>query len=258
VNIRRIVKKMGRATSLFVRGKVNRGRCLICDSDVFFAKLGPWLRDEYICTDCHSIPRHRALIKVLTQHFPLWRELRIHESSPEGPSSDKIRRECPNLVTSQFFADVPRGEARDGHQSEDLRSLTFRDESFDLVISQDVFEHVLSPERAFAEIARTLKPNGAHVFTVPYYRGKRTVVRARESKSGEVEHLMEPDYHGNPIDPKGSLVVTEWGDELCQFIFEASGMTTSIFNFHDTFFGLEGEFLDVMISRKVASLLSVR
>ena len=128
-------------------------------------KVGPWLRDEYLCSECHSIPRNRALLKVLEDQFPSWRELRIHESSPSGPSSDKIQRECRSLVRSQFFADVSRGRVLSiGRRSEDLEALTFPDESFDLVISQDVFEHVLRPELAFAEIARMLKLRGAHVF----------------------------------------------------------------------------------------------
>jgi SAM-dependent methyltransferase len=138
-------------------------------------------------------------------------------------------------------------------RSEDLEQLTFDDESFDLTITQDVFEHVLRPEQAFAEIARTLKPSGAHVFTVPYFRGRKTVVRAKPNECGGIEHLMKPDYHGNPIDVNGSLVITEWGDELCDFILRASGMTTTIFNFFDPRFGLEGEFLDVLISRKCSA-----
>ena len=42
-------------------------------------------------------------------------------------------------------------------------------------------------------------------------------------ESGGITHLMKPDYHGNPIDAAGSLVVTEWGDELCDFVFRSSG-----------------------------------
>jgi SAM-dependent methyltransferase len=122
------------------------------------------------------------------------------------------------------------------------------------VITQDVFEHILRPERAFAEIARTLKPGGAHVYTVPYYRGKKTLVRAQAAESGGIEYLMDPDYHANPVDGEGSLVVTEWGDEICDLIFQASGMTTSIFSFFNTNLGLEGEFLDVFVSRKVTPL----
>ena len=68
-----------------------------------------------------------------------------------------------------------------------------------------------------------------------------------------VTHLMKPDYHGNPIDAAGSLVITEWDDELCDFVFRSSGMTTTIFNFYDPRFGLKGEFLDVLISRKTSA-----
>src|SRR5271155_5810955 len=250
MDLRKTVRRARVGASLLARGKVNRGYCTICETDVFFAKTGPWLRDQYFCLRCRSIPRQRALLRVLGQHFPSWRDLRIHESSPAGTSSDKIRRECPKLIATQFFSDVPRGEVRNGERSENLESLTFPDSSFDLVITQDVFEHVLRPEKAFAEIARTLKPGGAHLFTVPYYKGKRTIVRARAAESGEIEHLMPPDYHGNPVDPEGSLVVTEWGDEICEFIFLASGMSTSIFSFFDTAYGLEGEFLDIFLSRK--------
>jgi SAM-dependent methyltransferase len=110
--------------------------------------------------------------------------MQIHESSPGGQSSDKIKQECKRYTGSQFFSDVPRGQSKDGQRSEDLEALTFPDESFDLVITQDVFEHVLRPAKAFAEIARTLKPGGAHVYTVPYYRGKRTVDERYLMKSG--------------------------------------------------------------------------
>ena len=235
-------------------GKLNGGYCTVCDCDVLFSETGPWLRDQYLCTRCGSIPRHRALVKVLNDHFPRWRESRIHESSPGGASSDKIRRECRDYVASQFFAHVPRGEFEGGQQSEDLEALTFPDESFDLVITQDVFEHVLRPGKAFAEIARTLKRGGAHVYTVPFWRGRKTVVRAVPNGNGGIKHLMKPDYHSNPIDGAGSLVITEWGDELCDFVFRSSGMTTTILNFHDPRLGLKGEFLDVLISRKVSAL----
>jgi SAM-dependent methyltransferase len=234
----------------WARGRLNSGYCPICDCDVWFHEMGSWLRDQYVCLRCGSIPRFRALIRVLNDHFPEWRELRIYESSPAGPSSEKIQRECKQYVASQWFPNVPRGQCKNGERSEDLEALTFPDESFDLVITQDVFEHVLRPAKAFAEIARTLKPGGAHVFTVPYYRGKKTVVRAEPGRNEGIRHLMKPDYHGNPIDPSGSLVITEWGDELCDFVFRCSGMTTTIFNFYDPKFGLKGDFLDVLISRK--------
>ena len=236
------------------KGRLNNGYCTICDRKVLFNQAGEWLRDQYLCTECGSIPRQRALIKVLNDHFPGWRELHIHESSPSGPSSDRILRECRGYVASQFFPDIPRGQLKGGQRSEDLEALTFNDESFDLVITQDVFEHILRPAKAFVEIARTLRSGGAHVYTLPYYRGRKTVVRAKPDGNGGIAYLMTPDYHGNPIDEAGSLVVTEWGDELCDFVFRSCGMTTTILNFHDSRLGLKGEFLDVLISRKASAL----
>ena len=66
-----------------------------------------------------------------------------------------------------------------------------------------------------------------------------------------IRHLMKPEYHANPIDPAVSFVVTERGDGLCDFVLRSSGMTTTILSFYDPRLGLKGEFLDVLISRKV-------
>src|SRR5690606_35005603 len=106
------------------------------------------------------------------------------------------------------------------------------DASFDLVITSDVFEHLPEPERAFAEVARTLRPGGAHVFTVPLFDRDETLVRAvREGAA--IRHLEPPDYHGNPIDPAGSLVFREWGRDLADVIYGSSGLTTTLFKIVD-------------------------
>src|SRR5438105_4982633 len=115
----RAVKRGVRLAGEWARGKANRGHCTICDREVWFIETGFWLRDKYLCSDCGSIPRQRALIKVLNDHFPEWRQLRLHESSPGSPSSDKMQRECASYIGSQFFADIPRGESNRGQRSED-------------------------------------------------------------------------------------------------------------------------------------------
>jgi len=92
-------------------------------------------------------------------------------------------------------------------------------------------------------------PGGAHVFTVPWYYWKPTLVRAVRQPDGTVRHLAEPDYHGNPIDAKGSLVVTEWGVDLADFVYHCSGLTTTAVHLHDRRQGIEGKFIEVFISR---------
>jgi hypothetical protein len=231
-----------------VRRGVTLGHCSICGRTLFYRE-GGHARDHYRCFRCLSIPRFRALIHVLESSFPHWRELAIHESSPGGPGSDKLAAECPRYVATQYFPQVPLGAMHEGTRCENLERQTFADEVFDVVVTQDVFEHVLHPQDAFAEIARTLKPGGAHVFTVPWYYWKPTLVRAQE-REGRIEHLQPPDYHSNPIDPTGSLVVTEWGDDLLDVIFRSSGLTTTAIRIRDRRLGIDADFIEVFISSK--------
>jgi len=248
------LKQIPYVASYIVRNGFIRGSCPVCARATVFYLKGAWIRGDLRCIRCDSRPRNRALIEVLDREFRHWRTARIHESSPGGSMLEKFRRECPGYTPSHFFPDVPRGEARDGFRSESLEEQSFDDEAFDLVITQDVMEHVLRPAPAFSEIARTLKPGGAHVFTVPWYYWRPTSVRARLGPDGRIEHLLEPDYHGNPLDPSGgSLVVTDWGRELLDFIHTSSKMKTEVFRLDDAKKGITGAFIDVFVSRKPLS-----
>jgi len=52
-----------------------------------------------------------------------------------------------------------------------LDVLPFRDQTFDVVVSRSVFEHLRDPFAVFAELSRVLKPRGKLIFTTPnkYY-----------------------------------------------------------------------------------------
>ena len=63
-----------------------------------------------------------------------------------------------------------------GIRCENLEHLSFGDESFDLHLTRDVFEHLFDPATAFREIARTLRPGLAHLFTTPLV-GKNEATR---------------------------------------------------------------------------------
>ncbi len=79
------------------------------------------------------------------------------------------------------------------------------------------FEHLLNPEKAFAEIARTLRPGGAHILTTRLVNtlnaSERCAILARDET---VKHLKPPEHHGNPIDRNGSLVTMHWGYDICK------------------------------------------
>jgi SAM-dependent methyltransferase len=234
-----------------IQGRMTIGHCPICERRTAFCKEGSWLRDQFKCTRCSSIPRWRAMIVVLQRFFPNWREMTIHESSPAGAASDKIARECKSCVQTHWFPDVPPGEMRLAYRCENLEQQTFSDATFDLVVSQDVFEHVLDPASGFREVARTLKSGGAHVFTIPWYYWKPTLVRASRDEMDKICYHAKPEYHGNPLDANGSLVVTEWGADFCDFIFKSSGLMTTAVHIRDTKQGIDADFIEVFISRKM-------
>ncbi|WP_028403414.1 class I SAM-dependent methyltransferase [Ectobacillus panaciterrae] len=231
--------------------KSNSGYCVICEKETTFIEYGEWLRDCYLCKTCGSIPRQRALINVLNIFFQNWKGKIIHESSPAGATTQLFSRTCKNYTASQYFNNIPLGQDFQGTRCENLECMTFSDDSFDIFITQDVFEHVMNPEKAFKEIKRVLKSGGVHIFTVPWYHSSPATVQRARVDGDSIEYLKEPIYHGNPIDPEGSLVTFDWGMDLIEFIYKHTNMCTIVYLQKEKALGLEAEFLHVFISRKI-------
>ena len=116
------------------------------------------------------------------------------------------------------------------------------------------------PEIAIAEIHRVLRPGGAHVFTAPKHKDLLTTVqRARLRDDGSVEHLLEPEYHGNPIGDR-SLVTYDYGYDFEQLLSAWSGVSVEAVHTLDRGRGLDAEYNEVFIIAKPGprSILPVR
>ena len=212
--------------------------------------------NSLVCPSCGSLVRERALALVLEEIQPNWRDLSIHKSSPASRGiSFKLAREAKNYVGSQFFPDLPRGTFRSGTRSEDLQQQTFPDEYFDLVITLDVMEHVFNPDKVYQEVWRTLLPNGYYIHTFPIqkWRVDAFVVRASIDEMGNVIHHTFPEYHGNPIDPKGSLVTYDYGYDVSTRISTWAPFDVRVVRFCDRTHGVLGEFTEVVTCRKRAA-----
>jgi hypothetical protein len=72
----------------------HKGYCPCCEKEVIFRSFNSWLRDNFICTNCFSIPRERALMLTIEKYYPNWKNLNIHESSPSnrGKYKDEVLR----------------------------------------------------------------------------------------------------------------------------------------------------------------------
>jgi SAM-dependent methyltransferase len=199
----------------------SHGHCPVCDRAVRFANWQDNPRESPLCLHCGSVPRQRALQRVLAASRDL-ANARVHESSPSLCSFRALRARCAHYAASYYVPGHAPGAPLGVFRNVDLGAQPFPDGAFDAVVTQDVFEHVPDPRRALREISRTLRPGGLHVFTVPVTTGMATRTRA-ELRDGAMHHLLPPEYHRDPSDPRGSLVVTDFGDDLAAFV-QAHGL----------------------------------
>ena len=160
-----------------------------------------------------------------------------------GPLYAVLREHFPELQGSEFLGpEVPPGEMREvrGTQvrHESLERLSYPDASFDLLIHSDVLEHVPEPALALAEAHRTLAPGGTMLMTVPFFASRdENFRRAIRREDGTVQHLVEPEMHGDPLNPEGVLAYHHFGWQLLDAIRMAGFRRAEVGVWYDVFCG---------------------
>jgi SAM-dependent methyltransferase len=138
---------------------------------------------------------------------------RIYELSTTSPIFRQLRGRR-NYDASGYFSDEPfGGKLNDFYWNQDVQSLTFPSESFDLVISSETMEHVRRPWQGFAEVCRVLKPGGHYVFTIPFREDRQTRSRVETVDDQDV-FTMEKIYHRDPYRREDGLVYTDFGADF--------------------------------------------
>jgi SAM-dependent methyltransferase len=171
---------------------------------------GPNYRESLIANGL--LCRNRAVLVVLEQLYGSLAQLaqqEIYLVEALTGFALWLRRQLGSerLTCSEYLVDYDGGLSDIPHQ--DLCALTFPDASFDLVLCNELFEHVQDLELCFREIARVLRPGGRLVGTCPMAFGQmEAIVKAiHNPATGAPELLMEPEWHGDPVRPKeGALV----------------------------------------------------
>ena len=180
-----------------------KGQCNICGWSGEFFK--PEMdREGTMCRNCSATSRHRAIAYIAGQllghrglpvfQWPAAKATKILESSARGP--------YPVMFAEKFdyyaveYDPEKIAEGKHPREYADFQKLHYADESFDLVIASDVFEHVRKDADGYKEIHRVLKQGGMFVMTVPYdHHRPETIVRVDTTGKEDV-HLLEPEYHG--------------------------------------------------------------
>jgi SAM-dependent methyltransferase len=216
------------------------GTCCVCAKKTVFLWLLSVGREMPVCARCLSNSRQRHLARALIDTFghpedlPTLQDvknnlkaLNIYEAQSDGAIHGALR-DLPGYVCSEYFDDIPSGGAGpDGIRCEDLQALSFPDDTFDLVITQDVLEHVREPALALSEIRRVLKPGGYHVFTVPVNMTRMETIPLVDVSSGEDHLLGPPVYHNDSIRLQGALAYNDFGRDLLEAI-DSRGMETRV------------------------------
>ena len=153
----------------------------------------------------------------------------------------KSSRKDLNITGSEFFGfNKKSGKYFNGIRHENIEKLSFSDESFDLIVSNDVFEHVPNPKFAFRECSRVLKNRGVLIATFPFkVETYFSFVRAKIIKNN-IKHFATPEYHGNPLSDKGSLVFTDFGWDVLDLFYDSGFSKVSVDLYSSRFFGYIG------------------
>ena len=182
----------------------------------------PNWREHLDCRTCGFINRMRAAVHLLETRVRPADDADVYITEQSTALFRWLRTRFPRLEGSEYLGDrVPRGETLDGLRNEDLTATTWPDGRFDVVLSLDVLEHVPSAPAAFAECFRILRPGGSLLWAAPFAfdddgrMRDANVIRAYLDAEGALVHLLEPEYHGNPVDPEnGALCFQYFGLEV--------------------------------------------
>jgi SAM-dependent methyltransferase len=237
--------------------------CNVCNSEVFFDLYNNWPRDFTRCPICNSLVRERALKYIMDNKILINDSSIIHESSPSGALHNYFLKKYKNYTYSYYFNNISNGEFNnDGIQCVDLNKIPFNDNTFDLFITLDVFEHLFTPEIAIKEIYRVLKPGGSYIMTVPvenenektektcYINDNNEIIHIQTKKSIEKNVLLE--YHGNPIDNSGSIVTYYYGYDIINMIEKNTNFKVELFLKDDELLhhAVLGKYKDVFLCTK--------
>ncbi len=164
-------------------------------------------REGLCCPHCGLNARIRAAFAALQDLDEGVRDLYVTEQTTAAYVW--LQHRYPDVRGSEFEPDDEKRTALGTRlhslggsgkvDFEDVTRLSFTDASLDAVVSFDVLEHVPDYERALAEFARVMRPGGMLMATFPFTDTAATIVRAGIDDSGNVFHLLEPEYHGDPI-----------------------------------------------------------
>jgi SAM-dependent methyltransferase len=197
-------------------------------------------RENYFCIRCFTnfrVRSHAKTILHLTGHSSTEEMIRymkknenfvVYETGNYNIFKINKLNKINNYIVSEYYEEIEAGTYVNGMRNENLESLTFSDNSIDLLLNSDVLEHVGNLDNALNEIRRVLKVGGFHVFTVPVDINLPATVERAQIQDGKLIMIKKPEMHGDPFRPDGILAFRDFGCDILEYMsrqgFECSKM----------------------------------
>jgi SAM-dependent methyltransferase len=180
------------------------GECPLCGPS-HFVVLRP---DPFFtrCVKCKATAVTLSVTKAIQQNVTALQTKIAYEMSTYGSTHSFLKNNCAAFFCSEFFPGRKSGEYVDGILNQDAQALSFADESFHLVTSNQVFEHVPDDLAAYKECYRTLKPAGSLIFAVPLHPTASTE-QVGVLRDGSIHWLGTPEFHGSRTTGPNSVPV---------------------------------------------------
>jgi hypothetical protein len=203
------------------------GHCDVCNTRVNFTLdmlygdgIKPNYRERMVCPICGLNNRQRFILNRTLTYLNKKSNVYIYEQiTPFYKSAEK---HIKNMIGSEYLGNnLQGGQIISGIRHEDACNLSFQDNTFNIVISNDVFEHVNDIEACLNEAARVLKVDGKLIMSIPFYVSNKVTERRAIMKENRIEYLKEAQYHGNPLSSEGSLVFYDFGWDIFDMLKNA-------------------------------------
>jgi SAM-dependent methyltransferase len=186
------------------RWKFEPAKCPLC-GPAFFLALGD---DPFLvrCLSCKATVTSLAIAEAARQSATDLGITCAYEMSTYGSTYKFLKRHCQMVESSEYLPGMEPGAVVGGIRNEDAQNLSFDDCSFDLITSNQVFEHVPDVVKCFRECRRVLKPGGSLLFTVPLYDATETQ-QVATLEGGAIRWLSQPEYHSSRSTGRNSVPV---------------------------------------------------
>ena len=159
--------------------------------------IGGGYRQNALCPICGSMDRERLLYLYLYYETDIFeRPVKLLHVAPESNvKTVLLKKENISYLTADL-------NSKSVMMTMDITSISYYENSFDIIICNHVLEHIIDDRKAMAELYRILKPGGWAILQVPI--------------STSIENTYEDSFNHNSYGKRTSLWSSGSCENLCK------------------------------------------